>query len=79
MRLTVWLRYQKMMGRKRVFVSEVGWILSKEKAFFGSRDAETGGLWKHEGSDAKQGHFKLEFDDRIMGGRMIFLEDGAGI
>jgi hypothetical protein len=26
-----------------------------------------------------QGHFKLEFDDRIMGDRMIFLEDGAGI
>jgi hypothetical protein len=26
-----------------------------------------------------QGHFRLEFDDRIMGDRMIFLEDGAGI
>jgi len=48
-----------MMGRKRVFVSEVGWILSKEKAFFGSRDAETGGLWKHEGSDAKSRTFQV--------------------
>ena len=57
--LTVWLRYQKMMGRKRVFVSEVGWILSKEKAFFESRDAETGGLWKHEESDAKSRAFQV--------------------
>jgi hypothetical protein len=42
-----------------VFVSEVSWILSKEKAFFGRRDAETVGLWKHGESEAKSRTFQV--------------------